>query len=136
MRKQTCFNCRYADIYPGTPDVFYLPNGDPGYPGDPAEAMCTDPLAASLAEEYEDLIDTLQHLIRSLFIKKFELEYRGFSKLSASQLRQIENSLYVDFDFAPYCPMYEYNEEKEIEYDDSEISKDCGCNNIRCPLKE
>jgi hypothetical protein len=23
--------------YPGTPDVFYLPNGDPGYPGDPPE---------------------------------------------------------------------------------------------------
>ena len=22
---------------PGTPDVLYLPNGDPGYPGDPAE---------------------------------------------------------------------------------------------------
>jgi hypothetical protein len=22
---------------PGTPDVRYLPNGDPGYPGDPAE---------------------------------------------------------------------------------------------------
>lgn len=22
---------------PGTPDVWYLPNGDPGYPGDPAE---------------------------------------------------------------------------------------------------
>ena len=23
---------------PATPDVWYLPNGDPGYPGDPAEA--------------------------------------------------------------------------------------------------
>ncbi len=22
---------------PGTPDVMYMPNGDPGYPGDPAE---------------------------------------------------------------------------------------------------
>ena len=22
---------------PGTPDVMYLPNGDPGYPGDPEE---------------------------------------------------------------------------------------------------
>lgn len=26
--------CAYS---PGTPDVWYLPNGDPGYPGDPAE---------------------------------------------------------------------------------------------------
>lgn len=23
--------------HPATPDVMYLPNGDPGYPGDPAE---------------------------------------------------------------------------------------------------
>lgn len=25
------------DYWPATPDVMYLPNGDPGYPGDPAE---------------------------------------------------------------------------------------------------
>jgi len=25
------------DYTPGTPDVMYLPNGDPGYPGDPDE---------------------------------------------------------------------------------------------------
>jgi hypothetical protein len=25
------------DYSPGTPDVMYLPNGDPGYPGDPEE---------------------------------------------------------------------------------------------------
>ena len=28
--------CEY-DYSPGTPDVHYLPNGDPGYPGDPEE---------------------------------------------------------------------------------------------------
>lgn len=27
--------------FPGTPDVMYLPNGDPGYPGDPAETEIT-----------------------------------------------------------------------------------------------
>lgn len=26
---------------PGTPDVMYLPNGDPGYPGDPEEFETT-----------------------------------------------------------------------------------------------
>lgn len=26
---------------PGTPDVMYLPNGDPGYPGDPEEFEIT-----------------------------------------------------------------------------------------------
>jgi len=30
-----------AHYSPGTPDVFYLPNGDPGYPGDPAELDIT-----------------------------------------------------------------------------------------------
>jgi hypothetical protein len=30
-----------ADYSPGTPDVMYLPNGDPGYPGDPEEFEVT-----------------------------------------------------------------------------------------------
>lgn len=117
MRERTCFNCRYADVYPGTPDIFNLPNGDPGYPGDPPEAICTDPLAALLTEEYEDLIDIHQHLMHSLFRKELKLERKGFLKLSASQLNQIENSLYVEINFAPYCPMYEYDKEKETEYE-------------------
>lgn len=29
-----------ATYLPSTPDVFYLSNGDPGYPGDPEEAEC------------------------------------------------------------------------------------------------
>ena len=29
------------DYSPGTPDVHYLPNGDPGYPGDPEELTVT-----------------------------------------------------------------------------------------------
>lgn len=29
------------DYSPGTPDVMYLPNGDPGYPGDPEEFEVT-----------------------------------------------------------------------------------------------
>jgi hypothetical protein len=33
---EVCF-----DYYPGTPDVMYLSNGDPGYPGDPDEANIT-----------------------------------------------------------------------------------------------
>lgn len=33
-----------ADVtyFPGTPDVWYLPNGDPGYPGDPPEVEILD----------------------------------------------------------------------------------------------
>ena len=29
------------DYWPATPDVMYLPNGDPGYPGDPEELEVT-----------------------------------------------------------------------------------------------
>lgn len=29
------------DYSPGTPDVMYMPNGDPGYPGDPEEFEVT-----------------------------------------------------------------------------------------------
>lgn len=30
------------DYRPATPDVWYLPNGDPGYPGDPEEIETTE----------------------------------------------------------------------------------------------
>lgn len=29
-------------FWPGTPDVMYLPNGDPGYPGEPPEFYCPE----------------------------------------------------------------------------------------------
>lgn len=32
------------DYSPGTPDVLYLPNGDPGYPGTPEEWEIGDPV--------------------------------------------------------------------------------------------
>lgn len=43
-----------AHCYPATPDVFYLKNGDPGYPGDPAECeivavKSTDPFRVYFA---------------------------------------------------------------------------------------
>jgi hypothetical protein len=30
------------DYTPSTPDVYYMPNGDPGYPGDPEEIDITE----------------------------------------------------------------------------------------------
>ena len=57
---------------PGTPDVYTLPNGDPGYPGDPEEieilsAIDEDGKDWGL-EDYE--IDAIEVLIR-------EIEYEG-----------------------------------------------------------
>lgn len=51
------------DYSPPTPDVYYLPNGDPGYPGDPEEfdflslsCSCTD---LDKLNEIGDLYDKL-----------------------------------------------------------------------------
>lgn len=43
--------------YPGTPDVWYLPNGDPGYPGDPEEFSISSATYNSI--DVTDLIDAL-----------------------------------------------------------------------------
>ena len=47
---------------PGTPDVQYLPNGDPGYPGDPPEieitlVTCDGKLFKLTDEEYDKIYD-------------------------------------------------------------------------------
>jgi len=39
---------------PGTPNVWYLPNGDPGYPGDPPEVWVEEVLEASCGHEFSD----------------------------------------------------------------------------------
>lgn len=53
-------------IQPGTPDVMYLPNGDPGYPGDPAELYdwsIDDRLGRSW--DFEDLCEQDQQRLES-----------------------------------------------------------------------
>ena len=50
-----------AQYSPSTPHVFYLPNGDPGYPGDPEEveiisAETADGTPVELTEAEYDLI--------------------------------------------------------------------------------
>ena len=52
------------NFHPGTPDVYYLPNGDPGYPGDPPELEILEVRneagqVIELSEELEELY-TLQ----------------------------------------------------------------------------
>lgn len=49
---------------PGTPDVMYLPNGDPGYPGDPAELEILDVTLDGIrilqwVEDNDDFITTV-----------------------------------------------------------------------------
>jgi hypothetical protein len=58
-----------GNFTPSTPDVFYLRNGDPGYPGDPAELEAEEitiegtykltptELQAFENEYYDDLLD-------------------------------------------------------------------------------
>ena len=93
--EKTCFDCRYADIDPGSPDVWYLSNGDPGHPGEPPCAYCQDPLATELQEKYGDLSNTI---LCALSRADFPMKVR----------REIENkmNLYDIEDFAQFCPMF------------------------------
>lgn len=46
---------------PGTPDVWYLPNGDPGYPGDPEE-ISIDFVGLKVGETLVDITELLDEL--------------------------------------------------------------------------
>jgi len=53
---------------PGTPDVMYLSNGDPGHPGDPAECEVVAVYRKEDTKRTKDLLGTLPtELIESLF---------------------------------------------------------------------
>lgn len=54
------------DYQPGTPDVLYLPNGDPGHPGDPEEVVIND---ISIAGS-EDLCDYFSESFRAAVTEK------------------------------------------------------------------
>ena len=62
--KGTILEIEY-DYSPGTPDVWYLPNGDPGYPGDPPEMdieaikICDINIYELLSQEVIEAIDKL-----------------------------------------------------------------------------
>ena len=46
-----------GDVYPGTPDVHYPSNGDPGYPGDPPECNVDSIVDANKKEYFFDDLD-------------------------------------------------------------------------------
>lgn len=109
--KITCFDCRVAEIDPGSPDVFYLPNGDPGYPGDPAYAMCMDPLASQMADEFEEILTKMERAkLDAVWINTSELKNckpGEETRLPYEIKRRIELSLRHWGDFAPFCPMFQ-----------------------------
>jgi hypothetical protein len=50
------------DYSPSTPDVMYLPNGDPGYPGDPEEFEITK-VSLKNGESWIDITELVYSLI-------------------------------------------------------------------------
>ena len=59
-----CPICEEGELeyQPATPDVWYLSNGDPGYPGDPAEVDCSNENCPMYEDtftnkEYQDLVE-------------------------------------------------------------------------------
>jgi hypothetical protein len=55
----TCFDCRLSEIDPGSPGCHTLPNGDPGYPDDPAVAICT---VAQLTEDEREALENSDYV--------------------------------------------------------------------------
>lgn len=74
------------DYTPGTPDVFYMRNGDPGYPGDPAEVENVEIIAAGFHEI------TFCNGIKLTIAPKTNIG----EWLSDGSMLQIEESLYED----------------------------------------
>lgn len=57
-----------ADFDPSTPDVYNMPNGDPGYPGDPAELEIVEirDTEGKLVDATDEQYEALHNLIFDL----------------------------------------------------------------------
>lgn len=112
--KKTCFDCRYADIDPGSPDVWYLPNGDPGDPGDPPCAYCQDPLSDKLRDYYCEMLLTIEEFAIHLILS-------NDSVLPRNVMFKVHNKLLSQGmsgdEFAQFCPMF---------HQATNICKSCG----------
>lgn len=108
--KHTCFDCRNAEIDPGAPGCHTFSNGDPGYPPEPAVAMCMDPLAAKMAEEYDNIQNEINRAIDKA-IWKNTTELMNCKPGEGTTLGyQLKSKICREWkaydDFAPYCPMF------------------------------
>ena len=98
----TCFDCRVAEIDPGDPRVHTYPNGDPGYPGTPPSAGCTDPLACRLQRAWEEsLLDARLIFERSLCFK-FQIP----TSLYRDLMNDFDDRHFSEY-FARYCPHFQ-----------------------------
>ena len=92
--------CQY-DFSPGTPDVMYLPNGDPGYPGDPEEFSVTkielqyDDSLSVHPPVWIDLTDILADLGDEAAEKLDDIAREAFDKLADEPPEREEH----DYDF-------------------------------------
>lgn len=80
------------DYTPGTPDVMYLPNGDPGYPGDPEELeLGKIHLVLWLGDN--PLVKTIRHLIEvSDLIEELAGDFELVETLVRSKLAEMDDS--------------------------------------------
>lgn len=116
VKDRTCFDCRVAEIDPGCPGCHTLPNGDPGWPDDPAVAMCMDPLASELEQEFMDIVyETNQAISAAVWKNTKELRNckpEEAMKLTYRMKQSIAYNLQYHGDFAPFCPMFQQRTRK------------------------
>ncbi len=113
LNNPTCFECRNAEIdgpnptglvhhgrAVGDPGCHTLPNGDPGYPLTPAEAICLDEKMDIMRDEVEQAFREIgyklesvlgEHLIPNDIISRILLDHPDY---------------YYE-DFAKYCPRFD-----------------------------
>jgi hypothetical protein len=95
---------------PGTPDVMYLPNGDPGYPGDPPELEVGDIWLLVPVLEVGKPSSTIKVNLREIFA---DISLTTGSELDAWAYEVVERQLDSDF----FEPNYERPEREESIYD-------------------
>lgn len=109
--RRTCFDCRIAEIDPGDPGCRTFSNGDPGYPPEPATAICTDPLAGKMAEEYDDIQHGINQAISRIIWENTDDVIHNCkpgegTKIGYNLKAKMCRDLTTYEDFAPYCPMF------------------------------
>lgn len=75
-----------ADVEPGTPNVYTLPNGDPGYPGDPAELEIVE-----IRDTEGKLVDATDEQYQALHDLIFDRAEEAARKQGAEERAELED---------------------------------------------
>jgi hypothetical protein len=116
---KNCFVCKHSEIDPGSLGCHTMPNGDPGYPSDPATTTCLHPEASIMEEEFYDIIADTERAIRNIIFRN-SLEYHNCDSDKATKMtlnikQKIYNMFVLYYDFGQFCPKFEKDPERNLD---------------------